>query len=259
MSWYKNLLSSSLGRKLIMAVLGLFLTLFLLVHLAGNLQLLINDGGFMFNRYADFMSHNPLIEFVAIFTFLSFALHSLVGFILYFKNKKARPTKYAKVHSQSHSWTSNNMTILGMLILVFLVFHLKNFYYQYKFGEVPQQGYAVFKADGHREVYPSANAEDAKKYIRQNFPAEENNFQFKTYKNLYLVVETAYQELWYVIFYVLAMALVAFHLWHGFASGFQTIGVRHPKILPLVKALGYIISIGIPLGFAIIPIYMHLK
>ncbi|MEC8739412.1 MAG: succinate dehydrogenase cytochrome b subunit [Bacteroidota bacterium] len=259
MGWFNNLVYSSLGKKLIMAVLGLFLTLFLVVHLAGNLQLLLNDGGYMFNRYADFMSHNPLIEFIAIFTFLSFALHSIIGFALYIKNKKARPKGYAKVRSQSHSWTSNNMTILGLLILVFLVFHLKNFYFQYKFGEVPQQGYAVFKVDGQKQVYPASNGQEAIEYIQQNFANQEiNSFQFKTFKNLYLVVNTAYEELWYVVIYVLAMALVAFHLWHGFASGFQTIGLKHPKFLPLVKTIGYIISILLPMGFAMIPIYMYL-
>ncbi len=223
MSWISNVLGSSIGKKLLMALSGLFICFFLVIHLTGNLQLLAGDGGQAFNEYAKLMTSNPLIKFVSIGTYLVFLLHIIDGLMLVFANKKARPVKYAVGAKAGSSISSRNMGILGSIILVFLVIHLYNFWFVYKFGSMPTVDY------GHGPV-----------------------------KDLYKVVAMAFANPAYVILYVLSMVAIAFHLIHGFASAFQTLGLNHAKYNGLIKIAGIAYSILIPLGFAIIPIYFYL-
>jgi succinate dehydrogenase / fumarate reductase cytochrome b subunit len=79
------------------------------------------------------------------------------------------------------------------------------------------------------------------------------------YKNLYSVVDVAYSELWYVILYVVSMILLAFHLFHGFGSAFQTLGLNHIKYNPVIKFVGVAFAVIVPALFALIPIYMYLN
>ena len=131
MSWVSKTLSSTLGRKLLMALTGLFLILFLVVHLIGNLQLLLPDNGESFNLYADSMAHNPLIRVVSIGNFAFILLHVIYSIILSRHNKNSRPVDYAvSKASTSSTWSSRNMGILGTAILIFLLVHLKGFYYE---------------------------------------------------------------------------------------------------------------------------------
>src|SRR6187200_3003564 len=129
MNWFKKLLTSTLGRKLLMALTGLFLILFLVVHLIGNLQLLKDDGGKAFNIYAQFMTSNPLIKIVSYLNYALILIHIIWALMLSRKNSSARgPQGYAVSKNSSH-WTSRNMGILGTLILLFLVFHLSGFWW----------------------------------------------------------------------------------------------------------------------------------
>ncbi|MEL6356280.1 MAG: succinate dehydrogenase, partial [Bacteroidota bacterium] len=77
-------------------------------------------------------------------------------------------------------------------------------------------------------------------------------------KDLYTLVSATYENPVFVIFYVVSMLVIAFHLWHGFESAFQTLGLNHRKYTPLIKVVGRVFSVVVPLGFAIIPIWMHL-
>ena len=131
-------LRSSIGRKLMMALTGLFLILFLVVHLAGNLQLLAGDGGEAFNRYSYFMANNGLIQTVSKLNFLFIILHVIYSIWLTRTNAAARPIAYAgKAKEVQSQWSSRNMGILGTLILLFLIVHLKSFWYEFKFGSIP--------------------------------------------------------------------------------------------------------------------------
>ena len=126
MKWFLDMFSSTLGRKLVMALTGLFLITFLLVHLIGNLQLLKNDDGHAFNVYAEFMSTNPLIQTISKGNFALILVHVIWSLLLSIKNRKARgPAGYKVASSVSSIWSSRNMGILGTIILVFLVVHLK--------------------------------------------------------------------------------------------------------------------------------------
>jgi len=226
MNWLSQTLTSSLGKKLIMALTGLFLILFLTGHLIGNLQLLKDDGGQAFNEYAKFMTTTPIVKILSYLTYISIILHVFYSLILTINNLKSRPIKYA-VNRQSENsvWTSRNMGILGTLILIFLVIHLRSFWYEMHFGSIPTIAY-----EGGGQI-----------------------------KNLYLIVVEAFSHLWYVILYVVSMVALAFHLTHGFQSAFQTLGLRHLKYTPLIKIAGLLFAILVPALFALQPVYLYLK
>jgi succinate dehydrogenase / fumarate reductase, cytochrome b subunit len=223
MNWFSKFLSSTIGRKLLMALTGLFLILFLVVHLLGNLQLLKDDQGQAFNIYAKVMTSNPLIKIIGYVNYTLILIHIVWAILLSKRNSSARgPQGYAISDNSSH-WTSRNMGILGTLILLFLVFHLQGFWWRMHNGPINAVTY-----DG----------------VQVN--------------NLYEVVDTAYDLWWYVLIYVVSMAVLAFHLWHGFISSFQTLGVNHPKYNPVIKFVGKAFAIVVPLLFAIIPILMYM-
>jgi succinate dehydrogenase / fumarate reductase, cytochrome b subunit len=227
MSWFSDFLTSSIGRKLVMSLTGLFLIIFLAIHLAGNLQLLYADSGEAFNLYAKFMTTNPLIKTTSYLLYAFILLHAIQGWILWRKNKLARGAQgYAVKVTKTvgtNRFASVNMGWLGTIIFVFILIHLYQFWLQMKLGNLPMATY-----DGV-EV-----------------------------KDLYAIVAKAYSNIGFVAFYVISMVVVGIHLYHGFHSAFQTLGLSHHKYTPLVKGFGKLYSIVVPLGFAIIPVYMYL-
>ena len=225
MNWFIRFLTSSIGQKLVMSLTGLFLISFLAVHLLGNLQLLYSDGGEAFNIYAHFMTTNPLIKFLSYGLYSFILLHAIQGIFLWQTNKAAKGSKYA-VGNAKASWASRNMGSLGMIILIFLIIHLAQFWFKMKMGWTEMITY-----EGHDEPV----------------------------KNLFEIVDGVYQNPLYVLFYVVCMIGIGFHLSHGFQSSFQSLGLNHKKYTPFIKAVGLGYSILIPLLFAIIPIWMYLK
>ncbi|RAV98382.1 succinate dehydrogenase cytochrome b subunit [Pseudochryseolinea flava] len=223
MNWFTKLLSSTLGRKVLMALTGLFLILFLVVHLIGNLQLLHSDQGQAFNIYARFMTTNPLIKTVSYVNYAIILVHIVWALLLTIHNRKSRGPEGYAVTNGSSAWTSRNMGILGTLILIFLVIHLKGFWAEMHWGGISTVTY-------DNEVY----------------------------KDLYTVVDKAYTMEWYVAIYVVSMIALAFHLWHGFISAFQTLGLNHSKYNGLIRFVGRAFAIIVPALFALIPIWMYL-
>lgn len=224
MNWLINYFTSSIGRKLIMSLTGLFLILFLVVHLIGNLQLLKGDEGEAFNKYSYFMTHNPLIKIISYGLYFFIILHTIQGLALYFVNRKAKGTTYAvKTIPPGINWASQNMALLGTLILFFLIIHMGDFWAKMKMDELSMLTYGNF-AEGE----PIAN--------------------------LYERVAEAFRNPLIVGAYVIGQIVLFFHLTHGFQSAFQTLGVNHPKYTPFIKGLGTVYSILVPLGFALIPI-----
>lgn len=225
MSWFTNAMSSTLGRKILMALTGLFLIIFLIVHLSGNMQLLYDDDGKAFNIYAKFMTTNPIIKTTSYLLYATFLVHIIWAILLTVQNRKARPVGYAVTKGSTNStWSSRNMGILGTIIFIFLVIHLRNFWYEMHWG-----GIATVSYDG------------------------------EVYKDLYSVVAFSFANPIYVAIYVVAMLGLMFHLYHGFKSAFQTLGLNHPKYNPVIKGVGYAFAIIIPALFACIPILMYLN
>lgn len=225
MSWFTQALSSTIGRKVVMSLTGLFLITFLVVHVSGNMLMFKSDDGEAFNLYAQFMTTNPLIKMASYILYSGILLHVFYALYLSIYNKNARPVGYAVAHSeQNSSWKSRNMGILGTIVLIFLVIHLRSFWFEMKFGDVPMTNYAGVEV-----------------------------------RDLYSVMEAAFSQWWYVLLYVLAMVGLGYHLAHGFWSAFQTLGLQHKKYSPLIKNVGYIFAIVVPLLFAAMPVYIYIK
>ena len=221
MSTNAGLFSSSLGKKYLMAITGLFLCSFLIIHFLGNIALFTNP--VQFNEYTRFMSSNPIIRVMEIVLVLGFLTHIIDAIILTRANKKAQPVKYAMNKNKS-SWYSRNMGLTGTIILVFLILHLQSFWYEYKFGEV------LMTIDSNGDEI----------------------------KDMFTIVKTAFSQWWYSAIYILAMILLGSHLNHGFQSAFQSIGLRHKKYTPTIKMLGTGFSISITLGFISFPVYFFI-
>ena len=222
MKWLLDLFTSSLGKKLVMSLTGLFLILFLAVHLAGNLQLLKHDGGKAFNVYAEFMTTNPVVKVISYGNYFFILLHISLAVLLSRKNRLARGSDgYAVNSGKSSAWSSRNMGILGTIILIFLVIHMKDFWAQMHWG-----GIATAQYEG------------------------------KEVKDLFRIVALAFSQGWYVGLYVICMVALGFHLWHGFTSAFQTLGINHQKYNSIIHFVGKAFAIIVPALFALIPIMM---
>ena len=207
-----------------MALTGLFLCVFLIAHLAGNLQLLdmSPEGQLKFNAYAKFMTTFPLVKVVSYLLYASILFHAFDGFLLTIQNRKARPVKYAFEKPGANSaWYARQMALLGTLILVFLVIHMKHFWYEMHWGELGMD------ADGN--------------------------------KDLYTLVAAAFTQTWYVALYVVMMCVLAFHLLHGFSSSFQSLGLNHPRYTPIIKNVGVFFAVIVPIFFALIPVWMFVN
>ncbi len=215
--------SSTIGRKYAMAISAMFLLLFLVMHLSVNMLSVFSQDAF--NQASYFMGYNPLIQF-AMQPILIFGVvfHFVMGFVLEIKNNKARPVKYAVNGASSNStWMSRNMIISGAVILAFLVLHFYDFWlHEMEYKYIPGEG----------------DPNDLTRFWHE--------------------LHAKFADLWRVIFYVVAFVLLGFHLAHGFQSSFQSVGARHPKYTPIIKAFGNWYSILIPLGFIFIAVYHYI-
>lgn len=193
--------------------------------MVGNLQLLYPDvlsASEKFNVYAVFMTTFPLIKATSYLLYGSIALHALVALFLTLHNKNARPTGYAIAGSAEKSWASRNMGILGSILLFFIIMHMGQFWFQYHFGG----NQPVMEIDG------------------------------MAYKNLYALVGTTLSVWWFAALYLISMLAVGFHLWHGFQSGFQTLGLNHVKYTSLISLAGKALAVFFIVGFSSMPLAM---
>lgn len=203
-----------------MAFSAMFLLIFLLTHLSSNLLSVFSPKAF--NEISHFLGYNPLIQFL-MQPILGFAVifHFVMGFILEVRNRAARPVKYSNSNpSANSSWMSRNMIITGLVILAFLAIHLYDFWI-------------------HEMAY---------KYIPGNGDPNDIN-------RYWMELHEKFADPFRVGFYVLAFVLLGLHLAHGFQSSFQSIGARHPKYTPLIKAIGNWYAVLIPLGFITVAVY----
>lgn len=227
--------------------------------MVGNLQLFKNDAGLAFNKYAVFMTTNPLIKTTSYLLYFAILFHAFKGLLLAYKNQKARPIKYQAFDGKANShWSSRNMGILGTIMLVFIVVHMSNFWWEYKFGHVPYTRYMENIQTG--EI---ASNYMPKGYVMNSKMEEYNDGIMKvtTVKDLYREVSEEFKtEWWLVALYVISMAAVAFHLYHGFQSAFQTLGLNHKKYNGIINIIGLgVFAILLPIGFAAMPLYFFIR
>lgn len=219
-----NIFNSSIGKKLMMALAGLFLAVFLLVHLGINITLILFEDPRIFNIAAHFMATNILIKVFEVVLFGGIFLHIIYGLIVQVINWMARGKRYKVYNNAQTSFFSKFMIHTALIILVFLVIHLFDFYIKAKFGH------------GH---------------------VEEVVYNGKHYHDLGTMVLEKFKILWVDIFYIACFLFLGFHLLHGFQSGFRTLGIDHKVYTPIIKAIGYIYTIIIVVGFSIIPLVVY--
>jgi len=219
MSKSSSMFKSSLGKKLVMGITGLFLISFLMVHCFLNSLIFLNDGGETFNLGAEFMAKNWIIRAMEIVLFGGLLWHIIQAAILTRENKKARPVAYAVSNPSANSkWYSRSMGLLGTILLIFLIIHLRHFWVVSRFTDEITSG---------RET-------------------------------LFNEMKEVFSQLWVVILYCLAMVSLGYHLLHGFKSAFQTLGWNHVKYNAIIEKTGVIFSIVLPVLFAAMPIAIYM-
>jgi succinate dehydrogenase / fumarate reductase, cytochrome b subunit len=253
---FSKAFSSSLGKKLVMSLTGLFLCSFLIIHLIGNLQLFKDDSGEAFNSYAYFMTHFLPIKIISYLLYLSIIIHAVYALILTNKNKKARPVAYASYNGKANSpWTSRNMGILGTILLIFIVIHMKDFWAEYHWGGLPYAKYEV-ELQNPDVVRVTELPVTGTPLVHADYVDAARGTKVLIAKDLYKIVRESFHQWWYVLLYVISMGALAFHLIHGFRSSFQTLGWDHKRYVPLIRFLGvWIFGLLIPLLFAAMPLY----
>jgi succinate dehydrogenase / fumarate reductase, cytochrome b subunit len=222
MEW-KQLFASSIGKKITMALTGIFLIIFLLVHCYVNANVFFSRGEENFNRAAHFMGSNILVRIMEIGLFAGFILHIIQGYKLELSNRSKRSSKYAvTAGNKTSTWYSRSMALLGTLILLFLIIHLVHFWVPSRFG-----GLAEVEYEGRKVL------------------------------NLYGRMKDVFSQEWVLAIYLLGCFSLAWHLLHGFQSAFQTMGWNHKKYTPLIRSLGIGFSVIVPLIFALMPVFMY--
>ena len=222
--------TSAVGKKIVMALTGLFLISFLVVHAGLNACIFNdlpvfdeNDNGDMFNRAAHFMGSSYVIRIMEIGLFAGIILHIVQGFALEVKNRSRRSVGYkVNLGNRGSKWYSRSMGLLGTLLLLFLIMHVAHFW-------VPSRFNGLEEVEG------------------------------KNYHNLFQRMVDVFQNPAVVILYVLGCISLAYHLLHGFQSAFRTLGLQNKRYIALVRSLGTAFSIIVPFIFALMPIAFYFR
>ena len=214
-------------RKTVIALTGLFLCIFLIVHLSANCILLLPQDIAIdaYNSYSTTLRESPLIKVVAYVLYISIVLHAFYALVVTINNRKAKANKYILNRSKENStWASQNMGVLGSLILIFIIIHLANFWARIKLGI----GEAVaIDANGNKDVYE--------------------------------VTYSLFQNIYFVIFYSLMAIPLAYHLHHGLKSAFKTLGFYHKRGLKLLAKVSLVYALIMGIGFGLIPLIVYFK
>lgn len=220
-------MSSLFFRKSAIAATGLFLCIFLIVHISANCILLLPESiaRDLYNSYSTALRESPLIKIVAYVLYASILLHTFYALLITLRNQKAKPEKYVVNHSNANStWTSQNMGLIGTIILLFIVVHLANFWARIKLGIGEEVG---LDALGNKDVYE--------------------------------VTYALFHNIYFVIFYTLISIPLALHLHHGLKSAFKSLGFYHKKGLQLLAKVSLVYAIIMGVGFGIIPLIVYFK
>jgi len=223
-----NSTTSTIGKKILMGLTGLALSLFIVGHFIGNTALFHHDPT-PFNKYAHFLTGlGGLLYLIEAGLLLIFGLHISYGVLVTLGNLRARPDSYQMVRDaggkSKKTIASSTMIYTGLVIMVFTILHVAWF----KYGPGITEGY-IQTVDG------------------------------ENLRDLYRLVYDSFANAWYMLWYVLVMLLLGLHLSHGFWSAFQSLGVNHPVYTPFLYKLGMVFAVIMALGFASIPIFIYLQ
>jgi succinate dehydrogenase / fumarate reductase cytochrome b subunit len=219
-SRFRRYFSSSVGTKLLIGITGLLLFAYLILHLAGNA--LVFAGPDVFNEYSHTLISNPLIVPIEIALLLVFLIHVFKTVRMVFANSAARPVGYQKKeyagHTSRKSFASSTMIGSGLIVLLFVIVHVK----QFKFG-------SYYQTVAHADV-----------------------------RDLYRTEIEVFRQPAWVLFYVVGTLVVGLHLRHGIASGLQSIGFDHPLYTRRLTLWGIVLAVVIGGGLAFIPVWVYL-
>ncbi len=223
------LLNSSIGKKLIMSISGIFLILFLLFHVAMNITAVFSEGAY--NMISAFLGANWYAVVGTLVLAAGFVIHICYSIVLTLQNRKARGNdRYAvSVKPKVVEWSSQNMLVLGIIVAGFLVLHFSQFWYKMMFAELM----------GHHQVELGGvmvSPQDGAAFIRYYF------------SNIIIVI---LYLIWYVALW--------FHLTHGFWSAIHTIGWNNNVWMNRWKMISNVFATVICLGFAFVTIFFYLK
>ena len=214
------LLNSSIGRKLIMSISGVFLVLFLLFHMSMNLVLIFSAEAY--DMICVFLGANWYAIAATLVLGGGTAVHILYGTILTLQNRKARGAdKYASSSKTKTEWASKNMYVLGLIIFFGLIIHMWNFWYKMQLSELLHLPGAISEGSG-------------------------------------LVIDLFSNPIYSVV-YILWLAAIWFHLTHGVWSAFQTLGLNGKTWYPRLKFISEIVATIIMIGFSVVPIFFTCK
>jgi len=204
-----------------MGLTGLFLTAFLVVHMAGNLQLFLPEALARpsYNAYSEALTSSIVIRAAGWITYTAIVLHAVLSAVLTLRHRAARRGYAVERPATSSRWYARSMGVLGAVTLAFVVLHMQSFWYRYHWGEIG--------------VDASGN------------------------KDLYTVVVTAFCEPWIVVVYVLSMGALAFHLQHGIAAALRSLGVFSGRITRGAPRVSMWVAWGVAGAFAAMPVYIY--
>jgi succinate dehydrogenase / fumarate reductase cytochrome b subunit len=229
MKW-SQFFTSSIGRKLVMSLTGLFLISFLVIHVGLNACIWAGDGGEMFNKSAHFMGTTVVVRIMEVGLFIGFIIHIVQGYVLEAFNLTRRGKSYEiNMGNKGSKWYSRTMGLLGTLLLLFLIMHVYHFWTPSRLG-------------GIGNIQPLAEVE----------------YNGKPYHNLYHEMFVVFQNPLVVILYVIGCISLCYHLMHGFASAFRTLGLNNNRYLKLVRSTGIGYSVLVSAAFAMMPISIYL-
>ena len=213
-----------------MALTGVSLIAFLVVHVGINACIWANDDGAMFNRAAHFMGSTVVIRIMEVGLFAGILLHIVQGIMIEMENRSKRSIGYQiPLGNRGSKWYSRSMGLLGTLILLFLIMHIYHFWTPSRLGGIGNiHELGMTTIDG------------------------------KEYDNLFGEMIKVFQSPVVVLLYVLACISLAYHLLHGFASAFRTLGLHNQRYYTIVKSIGNIFSVIVPIAFAMMPISIYL-
>lgn len=213
-----------------MALTGIFLISFLLVHVGLNACIFADwadtsDNGEMFNKAAHFMGSTIVTRILEIVLFIGFIIHIIQGYVIEAKNRKQRGQGYkVDLGNRGSTWMSRSMALLGTIIFLFLIVHISKFWWS----------------------------------SRITHDMDQVTYNGVEMHNVFLRMYDVFQNPLIVLLYLAGVAALGFHLWHGFHSSFRSMGVHNKKYIGLLKALGYGFTILVCVGFALMPVSMYL-
>lgn len=221
--------TSPVGRKIVMALTGIFLITFLLVHVGLNACIFADwvdptDNGEMFNKAAHFMGSTIVTRILEIVLFIGFIIHIIQGYVIEAKNRGQRSKGYrVQLGNRGSAWMSRSMALLGTIIFLFLIVHISKFWWS----------------------------------SRITHDLDQVTYNGIEMHNVFIRMYDVFQNPLLVVFYLLGVAALCFHLFHGFHSAFRSMGVHNRKYLALLKSLGYGFTILVCVGFALMPVSMY--